>query len=120
MPILNTVGTTYSITEFVEFLHRLHKHGLYEGGAHLSVELRNTGNRVLSAGQFRIPFFDRYSTTADTLKLERRVYPEQMSDDYRELAVELCVELFDSFGWNPPKSQIEADIDRFYRREFAY
>jgi hypothetical protein len=120
VPILNVVGTIYSITEFIEFIHRLHSQGLYEGGAELSIELRNTKNRVLTAGQNRVPFFERFSTGAETLKLNRRLYPQQLREDYRNLAVELCIALFGDFGWSPASSQIEADVDRFYRREWAY
>ena len=120
VPVLNHVATIYSITEFVEFIHRLHSHGLYEGGAQFSLELRNANKRVLTAGRFRVPFFDRYATGADILKLESRLSPQQCSEGHRDLAAELCLELFDSFGWNPAKSQIEADIDAFYRREWAY
>jgi hypothetical protein len=120
VPILNMVGTVYSLTEFVEFAHRLHSHGLYGGGALFSIELRRAKNRVLTAGQNRIPFFEPYATGADVLRLERRLYSPQLAMDHRLLAVELCLELFDNFGWNPAKSQIEQEIERFYRREWGY
>jgi hypothetical protein len=120
VPVLNTVRTIYSVTEFLEFIHRLNSHGLYEDGALLTIELRNTAGRVLTAGPHRVPFFQRYSTAADTIELRRRLHPRQLLSDYRSLAVELCIELFDGFGWNPAPTQIESDIDRFYRREWAY
>lgn len=120
VPILNAVATIYSIVEFVEFLQRLHTAGLYGGGCQFSVELRNTSGRILTAGQNRVPFFDRYANDAEVLRLERRIYPQQLSTDKLHLAAELCLELFDNFGWAPAQSQIESDIDRFYRREWAY
>lgn len=120
VPIINAIATIYSISEFVEFAHRLHSHDLYDGGLILSIELRNTKNRVLIAGQNRVPFFDRFSTAADTLKLDRRLHSQQFAVDHLELAAELCLEFFDNFGWNPARSQIEAEIDRFYRREWGY
>jgi hypothetical protein len=75
---------------------------------------------VLNAGRHRIPFFENYTTAADTLPLHRRLYAQQIAEDHIQLAADLCLELFDYFGWNPAKSQIEQEIDRFYRREWAY
>lgn len=119
-PILNTVGTIYSIVEFVEFARRLHSHGLYEFGAVVSIELRNTSGRVLTAGQNRVPFHSRHSTSAEILKLDRRLSAQQLAEDHLGVAAELSLELFDYFGWNPAKSQIELEIERYFRREWAY
>jgi hypothetical protein len=120
IPILNTTGTIYSITEFVEFLHRLNSHQLYQNGAEFYLELRNTNGRILTAGQHRIPFFERYTNNGDVIRLVRRLRPQQLAEDHRSLAIELCLEMFDNFGWNPARSHIESEIERFYKREWSY
>jgi hypothetical protein len=119
IPVLNTVSTIYSITEFVEFLSRVHSQGLYQGGVRLSIELRNTSGRFLSAGMNRIPFFDRYVTQAETINVERSITRSRLMEDHRGLASEIALEIFDHFGWNPARAQIDSEIERFYRREWS-
>lgn len=117
---LNIIGTIYSITEFVEFAHRLHKAGLYADGVNIAIELRRSTNRFLDVGPMRMPFFDRKETNADIIRLERSLDAARISDDHMSVAIDLLLELFDYFGWNPAREQIEADQDKFYRREFSY
>jgi hypothetical protein len=119
VPILDALSTVYSVTEFVEFLFRLCSHGLYESGVFLSIELRNTRGRYLHSGRNRIPFFDRFSTEAEVISVERNLTRFDLSDDQRRLAAGIALEVFDHFGWSPAQEQILTDIDRFYRREWS-
>jgi hypothetical protein len=117
-PILSTIGTIYQITEIMEFCHRLHANGIYQTGVNIHLSLLNTKGRVLSAGQNRILFFELKSTQAEQIDLNRAVDANAVSEEYRLIAVELCLDLFDRFGWNPDRSQVEADQERFYQRDF--
>ena len=47
----NVIETIYTISEFVEFAHRLAVTGLYRDGYQLDISLRNTRGRRLSAGR---------------------------------------------------------------------
>ena len=120
VPILNSIGTLYSITEYFEFASRLSQHSLYEMGVIVELRLVNTKNRRLVAGQNRMPFFDSMMTQANEIRLERRIDPEGLVSGYREIAVSAALELFDHFGWNPAESQIAAEQDKFLRRDFGY
>jgi hypothetical protein len=116
---LGIINTIYTVTEFIEFAHRLYSSGLYKGGLNISIELRNTKGRFLDVGPSRMPFFDRKESSAETIKLEKTVSVAQMNDAYQSVAIDLLLELFDYFGWNPSREQIASDQARFYRRDFS-
>lgn len=117
VPILEVVSTIYSITEFFEFAHRLAGQGLYEAGANISVTLFGTQGRHLKAGAGKFPFLDARVTSVPKVEINERLHADQLSsDDYRSAAVSACLEVFDQFGWNPARSQIEADQEKFYQR----
>jgi hypothetical protein len=118
--VLSTVGTVYQITEVMEFCNRLQVNGLYRDGLDLKITLKNTANRRLHAGKFSIPFFDVKITRASEIELQRTVEGTQLAEDYRSIAVDVCLELFDRFGWNPDKSQLKAQQESLYRRDAAY
>jgi hypothetical protein len=115
---LNVVDTIYTISEFVEFAHRLANVGTYRGGYLLDLSLRNTGGRRLSAGRGRMPFWDDQSTNAETIQIERRVDADAVEAGAISTSLDVLLELFDAFGWNPDRNQIRADQEAFYRREF--
>lgn len=115
---LSILGTIYTMTEFVEFAYRLHRAGPYSEGIGLSIELRNTAGRILEVGPSRMPFFERKETTSEMIILERQISVDQLREDYQAIAIDLLIELFDYFGWNPSREQIGADQSKFYRREF--
>lgn len=118
--VLNAVGAVYSVTEFIEFSHRLYEHGLYASGATVSVTLMNAENRHLTPGLNSIPFFTPKVTQAAALELRRSLQATELGETYRRVAVDMCVELFDHFGWNPDRRQIEADQEGFYRQTWRY
>jgi hypothetical protein len=120
LPVLNTIGTVYQITETLEFCHRLFENGLYEVGAVLKLSLVNSRGRVLTPGPYRIPFFDQKMSNSERIDLSIDLSADQLHEGYLDAAIELCVRLFDKFGWNPDPTQIKADQERFLRRDFQY
>lgn len=115
---LSILSTIYTISEFVEFAHRLHRAGPYRDGVDIMIELRNTKNRTLEVGPTRLPFFDRKESSAAAISLQRTLSAAQIENDHQVIAIDLLVELFDYFGWNPTREQLMADQAKFYRREF--
>lgn len=116
---LDTVGAIYSVTEFVEFAHRLAGAGTYQNGYLLDISLKNNAGRKLNAGPGRMPFSDGQTSGAETIRLERRVEPDAIKAGAISTSLDVLVELFDSFGWNPDKNQIRTDQEAFYRRDFC-
>lgn len=115
LAILNTI---YTITEFVEFAHRLHIAELYRDGVTIMISLRNTAGRYLDVGPNRMPFFERKRTEAEPINLNRTLEIDQIRDMHREIAVDFLSEIFDYFGWNPAREQIANDQENFYRRHY--
>lgn len=115
---LNVVDAIYTVSEFAEFAHRLAHAGIYRDGYLFDLSLRNTAGRRLEAGRGRMPFWDDQHTTADTIQIERRVSPDAIEAGSIPLSLDVLLELFDAFGWNPDPNQIRADQEAFYRREF--
>lgn len=116
--ILSTPEAIFQITEFIEFCHRLCKSGLYKEGVYAHLALINTKNRILVTGPRQIPFFDRMETNAERIDLRMHLDAERLSEDHRTIAVELCIQLFDRFGWNPDGTQLQAVQERFYRQDW--
>lgn len=117
---LDVVDTIYTISEFVEFAHRLTATGLYRDGYLLDISLRNTDGRRLDAGRGRMPFLDSRTSNACTIQIERRVDPDAVEAGAIATSLTVLLELFDAFGWNPDPNQIRADQEAFYRREFRW
>jgi hypothetical protein len=116
--ILDVVVAICQISEVLEFCHRLHKNGIYEDGLELSLILKNTVNRRLSTGPRRVPFFDVKDTLATEIVMTRRIDALQLVEEHRTIAVDICLELFDFFGWNPDLGQIQFDQENFYKKNF--
>lgn len=115
---LNLVETIYTVSEFVEFAHRLAIRGLYRDGYQLNLSLRNTRGRQLNAGRLRMPFWDDQSSNAEMIEIERQVGLESVEAGAIATSLGVLLELFDAFGWSPDPNQIRADQEAFYRREF--
>ncbi len=118
--VLNIVDAVYSITEFLEFSHRLYMNGLYKNGALLSVNLVSNGPRYLETGINRIPFLDPKFSESSQISIEKTLSKDILSTSYRETAIKILLELFDHFGWNPDSSQIRSDQEKFYNRDWSY
>ena len=117
---LSILDTIYSVSEFLEFAHRLHSNGLYSDGASISLKLKNNKGRHLSVGPNRMPFFDAKVSNADEISIEQNLSRDVLADGYKEMAIKMLLELFDHFGWNPDPNQIRNDQERFYNRDFRY
>jgi hypothetical protein len=115
---LDALATIYTVTEFVEFGQRLANAGIYREGYDIELSLRNTTGRRLSAGRGRMPFWHNQGTIAENLNFTRRVEVGELSAGAIPVASSILIELFDAFGWTPDESQIRADQEAFYRREF--
>lgn len=119
VPVLHIVPTIYSIVEFVEFAHRLTKRGIYDTGVALSIRLIGANGRQLVAGQNRIPFFEKFTTNAAEVEFKRTFDSSDMTDNSQSVAVDACLHIFDCFGWNPARSQIQNDLEKYYARQFS-
>ena len=117
--VLATRDAIYSITEFIEFTHRLFINGLYRNGVSIYISLNNTANRQLWAGANRLPFLAAHQTGADTINIKKVLSPIDFEGGAMEIALEILMEFFDYFGWNPHKAQIRSDQENFYRRIFV-
>ncbi len=115
---LNVVDTIYTVSEFVEFAHRLAKAGTYADGYVIDISLRNNKGRKLNAGRGRIPFWGNQSSEAETIQIVRKVEREAIEAGAIPVSLSALLELFDAFGWNPDPNQIRGDQEAFYRREF--
>jgi hypothetical protein len=116
---LNILNAIYTVTEFVEFAHRLHRAGLYREGVTIKIALQNTASRYLEVSPSRMPLLGHKEANVETINLERTLEAAQIGDEHQAIAVELLLELFDYFGWNPSSEQIATDQARFYRRDFS-
>lgn len=117
--VIATRDAIYSITEFIEFTHRLFVNGLYRDGVSIDISLNNTANRQLWAGANRMPFLPARQTGADTINIKKVLSPTDLEGGAVEIALEILMEFFDYFGWNPQRAQIRSDQDNFYRRIFV-
>lgn len=115
---LDLVDTVYTITEHVEFAHRLYGNLNCTDGIRLSISLRNTLGRHLVAGRGRIPFYEDKTSGSPDIEIEKLISMRDLVERHEAIAIDILLELFDYFGWNPDRSQVENDQARFYRREF--
>lgn len=120
VPVLNIIDAIYSMSEFLEFAHRLFTNGIYQQGAMISVSLNNTNGRHLDVGSGRIPFFDQKISHAEKIVLEHTLSKSILTEGYKDIAIKMLLELFDHFDWNPDPAQIRNDQERFFNRDFRY
>jgi hypothetical protein len=120
VPILNIVDAVYSMSEFLEFAHRLFSNGIYREGAIISVSLKNSNGRQLDVGPSRIPFFDQKISHAENIVLEQTLSKSVLTEGYKEMAIQMLLDLFDHFDWNPDPSQLRNDQERFFNRDFRH
>lgn len=116
---LDVRDAIYSVSEFIEFAHRIAKDGLYRDGYEAEVSLVNTKGRFLQVGPGRMPFLDPRRTNLDTISLKTEVTPSQIHESAPATSLPLIIELFSNFGWDPASAQIGIDQEKFYRREFS-
>lgn len=110
---LSVLGAIYQVAEFFAFLGRLRERKLYAAGVIVHISLQNAGPRILrSEGANRMPFmFDKVSH-APEIRVTR-TFSGLEAEATAENATSTLLELFDSFGWNPPASQIANDVEPY-------
>lgn len=113
--IMDAIDT---ITEFIEFGHRLHTNGLYEHGFEAIISLEGSQDRGLWVGPSRMPFFMPMEAKTPTIRVERVLDPTPLSSGAIDNALSILIEFFEYFGWSPDPNQIRADQEKFYRRDF--
>ena len=113
---LDITDAIYSLTEFIEFAHRLTANGLYKYGVVIDISLNKTEQRRLLVGPRRMPFFDKKESGAPSIKIKRILAPTDWEGGPIQIALGALLKLFDHFGWNPQPSQIRADQESLYRR----
>jgi len=117
---LNTVSAIYSIAEFVEFSRRMSDVNLFPSGISIDISLNNSAGRALSVGRGRMPFFEKKVNGAQRIQLKGDFSIDEITQRSRDISIDFDLELFDYFGWNPDRSQIAGDQDKFFRKEFSW
>lgn len=116
MTVLGILGSVvYQVTEIFEFLSRLTSNGLYDEGVRVSVSLNNIKGRGLWIDDpRRMPLFYELETGAEKLTFEKEYTKDQILSTPKELAFEIIMKIFDSFGWeNIPVEVIKNDQVNF-------
>lgn len=104
----------YELTEVFQFLSRLVQAGLYDEGVLVNLSVHNLKDRELWVDdEMRLGFHFPKKTSATELKFELNYTKEQLISDPKGLANDVILQVFDAFGWNPPKDQIIKDQDKF-------
>lgn len=116
-PFLSVEGVIYLFTEIGEFSKRLISALAMPGGFDISVEARQTYGRRLWVGRNRMPFFEPKTTTAESVVINGQMAASG-SENPQQVALQMCRDFFDRFGWNPPDDQIQADQVRLLKRQF--
>jgi len=115
---LNSIAASYSVFEFVEFAFRLSQTDTFPAGVDLHVRLGNSQGRRLYAGRGRIPFFGDKQTHGEQIEVSGTLRPSASQSDARDLAIAMCVEIFDAFNWSVSPEQLQQDQDKFYQGSF--
>ncbi len=117
---LNTITTIYSLSEILSFLERLTRSGIYENGVKLSISLNGTEGRgltVIASG--RVPLMAHYRSNEPVITFEKTLSKEEILKDYKKIAVEAVVFIFEIFNWlNMPKQSFERDQENFFNKRF--
>jgi len=110
---LGVVGSViYEITETFSFLSRLATAGLYDEGVNVKISLNKTKDRELwIEDPMRASFMYPRKTSALNLSFEEAYTKDEIINNSKGLANKLILQIFDSFGFNPPPEQIEKDQD---------
>ncbi|TRC91147.1 hypothetical protein FJV80_04290 [Mesorhizobium sp. WSM4310] len=116
-PFLSIVGTIYLFTEIVEFTSRLANGLQFKDGFAISIEAHHTRTRRLWVGPNRMPFFAPKTTAAENVAVNAKMTVDGAQSS-QQVALAMCKEFFDRFGWNPADDQIQADQIRLLKQQF--
>ncbi|TWC90146.1 hypothetical protein FB593_1011426 [Rhizobium sp. SJZ105] len=115
-PVVGVGSLIFTVTEVVEFAHRLFRHGLYAGGTQIDFTLgRSHGRELWMDEPNRMPFTVRRVTSSKSVKVERTLDASQLlGGDPKEPARSMLVEIFDAFGWRPSSDLLQSKQDQLY------
>lgn len=115
-PVLAIGSLIYTVTEVVEFMYRLSRHGLYKSGAEVELTIGGTKGRQLWVDDpRRMPFSAPRVTSSPSIIVERTILPEQLeTGEPKDPALSMLMEIFDAFGWKPSSDQINRNQDDLY------
>ncbi len=119
-PLLNVIGTLYTITEVMEFAARLAERGVLEPRMFVSVKLFGARGRKLSFEDPGRPLRACYACPVDQAPLADVITsPTELISRRHDLARDKTLELFGLFGWmNPSGSVLEEEQRRLLESDF--
>ncbi|RWC25951.1 MAG: hypothetical protein EOS70_32600 [Mesorhizobium sp.] len=116
-PFLSIEGVIYLFTEIAEFTSRLAAALKLKDGFGISIEARQTNGRRLWVGQNRMPFFEPKTTAAEKVVIAAPLMVDGLQSP-QQVALAMCKDFFDRFGWNPSDDQIQGDQTRLLKRQW--
>lgn len=116
--ILKITETVFFITEVYEFLSRLTKARLFEGGVNVSLQLNNTKDRILySEHGIGRRFLRNYKTGAPDIVCDKQYRERDIIENPCLLAKEALLHIFERFGWKPADGVIEGHQSRLLEKK---
>lgn len=115
---LSIIGAVYSLTEIFEFAIRLAKHGLFESGVRIEVELFGLYNRMLYFEDVARHLRTAYLCRDEYIKKEAVFKtPAELTESGHATAVSWFIEIAQQFQWDsPPRAIMEEEQRKFLER----
>ncbi|PWE57898.1 hypothetical protein DEM27_01515 [Metarhizobium album] len=119
-PFLEVGWTIFFFTEVLEFLSRLVREGLYGQGCELTVTFSSTEARRLWIGDGRrMGFSHPRETHAPCLVVHRKLTSNEVLAGAKDISLDMLIEFFQHFGWEPGPEQIRIDQERLLNRQLG-
>lgn len=97
----------YYLTLLYEFIKRLTLYGLYENGARISIQFKNTANRQLYLDSHRtLPFMTRKTTSANEIQIVNEYDRNKLLLDSLPLSNEAILKVCAYFQYSPPADAV--------------
>jgi hypothetical protein len=111
-------SAVYSLTEIFEFAIRLGKHGVFDSGVRIEVELFGLRNRMLYFEDVGRDLRRAYLCRDEHIKKEAIFRtPSELTESGRAMAVSWFIEIANQFQWDtPPRQLIEEEQRKFFER----
>lgn len=115
---LEPVGVVYQVTEIFEFAARLAQRGIFDSGAVISISIHGTKDRQLAYWRGLERFLSRrYVCERDAVAVDRKPAAAELISSSKQLALEVCVDIFERFNWfDPPVDVLAQDQLRLLER----
>nr|WP_313372497.1 hypothetical protein [Brucella intermedia] len=115
-PVLAVGSFMFTVTEIIEFAHRLRVAGLYKDGATIQVSLGNVrGRRLWVEDPRRLDFMQPMVTSAETLKFEKSYTASELFlGDPKDISLPIIATFLEAFGWTPSPSLISSTQEELY------